>query len=148
MATTQKESQKETGGKHLINEEHDPSGIGGKIEMAEHVVSTIAGLACREIPGIYKMGKSTLIPFRSDDPKRGVGAEVGMKEAAVDLEVVLEYGYDIRQMANSLRQKIAEQVQRMAGRKVVEVNIDVVDVHLPEPDKDGEPEEKTRARVV
>ena len=132
--------------KQLIAEEPNPSGVGGKIHMTESVVATIAGLAAREIPGIYKLGKSTLLPFTGSAPTRGVEAEVGEKEAALDLEVVLEYGYDIRQMAQKLRNRVADEILRMAGRKVVEVNIDVVDVHLPEADKKSE--EEHRPRVV
>ena len=131
--------------RHLVEETpRSASDVGGKIQMAEDVVATIAGLAAREIPGIHSMGKSRLMPFGSDKPTRGVAAEVGQSEAALDLEVIIEYGCDIRKVSAELRNKVAAQVDQMTGRKVVEVNIDVVGVHLPE--AETEPTNERRVR--
>lgn len=105
--------------------------IGGDITMSEGVVATIAGLAARQIEGIHSLGKSRLISF-GDSPTRGVDAEVGSREAALDLDVIIEYGVDLRKVAGELRKRISDEVDKMAGRQVVEVNINVVDVHLPE----------------
>ncbi len=106
-------------------------GIRGKITLSDSVVATIAALAAREIEGVHSLGKSSLITF-GKKPSRGVDVEVGQKQAAFDLEIVVQYGYDIREIAGALRQKIAERVDRMAGREVVEVNIHVVDIVLPQ----------------
>jgi uncharacterized alkaline shock family protein YloU len=114
-------------------------GIGGKIQMSQDVVETIAGLAAREIDGIHSLGKSRLITI-GNDPKRGISAEVGEKEAALDLEVIVDYGSDIRETAKALRRRVAEEVDRMAGRKVVEINIDVVGVNLPGEERKPEPQ--------
>jgi uncharacterized alkaline shock family protein YloU len=115
--------------------------VGGQLKMSEDVVATIAGLAAREIDGIASMGGSRFISL-GDSPTRGVEAEVGNVEAALDLDVVIEYGADIHKMAGELRSKIAETVYRMAGRKVKEVNINVVGIEMPkqpEPPKEEEP---------
>lgn len=107
---------------------------GGELTMDDNVVRTIAGLAAREIGGIHRLGKSRLT-LLGDRPTRGVGAEVGKREAAIDIDVVIEYGHEITAMAEKLRMRVAEEVNRMAGREVVEVNINVHDVHLPETDE-------------
>ena len=107
------------------------NGIGGKLEMSEDVVATIAGLAAREIAGIHSLGRSRFISF-GDSPTRGVDAEVGSLEAALDLDVVIEYGCNIHEVAGTLRKRIADEVYKMAGRKVVEVNIRVVGIHMEE----------------
>ena len=118
--------------KHIVEETpRDSSKVAGRIEMSEDVVATIAGIAARGIPGIHALGRSRLIGF-GDKPTRGVAAEVGQQEAALDIEVIIEHGCDIRQVADRLRDKVAQSVDRMAGRKVVEVNLDVVDVHVPD----------------
>jgi uncharacterized alkaline shock family protein YloU len=117
---------------------------GGNINMSEDVVATVAGLVAREIDGIHALGRSRMISF-GDDPSRGVEAEVGKKEAAVDMEVVIEYGCDLRDMAAKLRERVGAEVEKMAGRKVVEVNIDVIDVHLPGSESDTKEEAR---RVV
>lgn len=125
--------------KHVIEEAHHRNGqIGGKIEMSEDVVATIAGLACREISGIHSLGRSRLINLRGDTPSRGVAAEVGAKEAALDIEIIIDHGCDIRDVAQQLRDRVANEVEQMTGRKVVEVNLDVVGVHLPEMETAGD----------
>lgn len=108
-----------------------PERVGGVLKMSQSVVATIAGLAARQVKGLYSLGKSRLVSF-GDDVKRGVEAEVGEKEAALDVDVVIEYGCNVSEMAAELRTEIARQVDQMAGRKVVEVNINVIDIHLEE----------------
>ena len=116
--------------KHVVEKTPAESGkVGGTIEMATDVVATIAALAARDIPGIHSLGKSRLISFGGT--ARGVAAEVGKEEAAIDVEVIIEHGADIRELGGMLRQRIAQEVDKMTGRKVVEVNIDIVDIHVP-----------------
>lgn len=108
---------------------------GGRISMDENVVRTIAGLAARRIDGIYSVGVPSLVSF-GDSPTRGVGAEVGEREAAIDLDIVIEYGVTLRETAAELRRVLGEEVNKMAGRQVVEVNINVRDIHLPEAEEE------------
>jgi len=115
--------------------------IAGTIELSDDVVATIAGLACRDIGGVHSLGKSRLINF-GDDPSRGVEAEVGNTEAAIDLDVVIEYGADIHAIADELKQRVADEVGKMADRQVIEVNIHVVDVRLPETETETKTDER------
>jgi uncharacterized alkaline shock family protein YloU len=119
---------------------------GGAISMSEDVVATIAGLAARQVSGLFSLGKPRLVSFGGDSPTRGVAAEVGDKEAALDLDVVIDYGCDLKATAEQLRKLIGDEVDRMAGRKVVEVNINVVDIHLPEQGDTETREEHRRVR--
>jgi uncharacterized alkaline shock family protein YloU len=127
---------------HAAGGKGDP---GGHITMSEGVVETVAGLAARQIGGIHELGKPRFVRF-GDSPTRGVDAEVGEKEAAIDLDVTIEYGCDLRETAEQLRRMIADEVNRMAGRKVVEVNINVHDVHLPE-SNEGKQSSSNKPRV-
>lgn len=117
-------------------------GIRGVITLNEEVVTTIAGMAAREVDGIYAIGKSQFISF-GDDVKHGIKTEVGSQQAAFDIDVILEYGKDIQKVAKQLREKTAREVEKMAGKDVVEININVVDIKLPE---DIEPKTKPRVR--
>ncbi len=121
--------------------------VGGKIEMSEDVVATIANYAARAVNGIANLGKAGIL-YRSigDDPTRGVAAEVGETQAAIDLEVVIEYGCDIQKTAGELRQKIADEVARMAGRQVIEVNIKVVGIQMEEEKAEPAPEPAPRVK--
>ncbi len=122
--------------KETIMVSETPTGgdkVGGKLEMSEDVVATIANFAARSVKGIANLGKAGLL-YRSigDDPTRGVAAEVGETQAALDIEVVIESGCEIKKVAVELRQKIATEVNKMAGRNVIEVNIKVVGIQMEE----------------
>jgi len=108
----------------------------GKTYISDEVVSVIARLAAEQIEGVYQIGESSLRGmFARFGRHGGVESEVGLKEAAVDVEIVVEFGYPIKHLAESLRRQIIESVEYMTGRRVVEVNVHVVDVHIPKFEK-------------
>ena len=116
----------------------------GQISVAEGVVQKIAGKACREIAGVHAMGTSGSRAFGtireripgSSGPNvaQGVGVEVGETEAAIDLDIVVEYGVAIAELGRSIQRNVKQSVERMTGLHVVEVNVAVDDVYLPDDD--------------
>jgi uncharacterized alkaline shock family protein YloU len=116
----------------------------GQITVAESVVQKIAGKACREIGGVHAMGTGGTRAFGafreripgSSGPNvaQGVGVEVGEVEAAIDLDIVVDYGISIAELGRSIQRNVKQTVERMTGLRVVEVNIAVDDVYLPTPD--------------
>ncbi len=118
----------------------------GRTTVADTVVSKIAGLATREISGVYALGGGAArafgsirerIPGGSTNASQGVTVEVGEKQAAIDLDIVVEYGAAIVDVASAIRRNVIGALERMTGLEVVEVNIAVNDVHLPDEDRDG-----------
>jgi uncharacterized alkaline shock family protein YloU len=112
----------------------------GKTTVADRVVQKIVGLAAREVPGIYDLGGGAArtlgairerIPGSSQTSGQGVTVEVGQSQAAVDLEVVTEYGMSIAEVAKSVRRNVISAVEGMTGLQVTEVNLAVNDIHLP-----------------
>jgi uncharacterized alkaline shock family protein YloU len=113
----------------------------GQISVAENVVQKIAGKACREIAGVHAMGTSGSRTFSSlreripgssgPNVAQGVGVEVGETEAAIDLDIVVEYGVSIAELGRSIQRSVKQAVDRMTGLRVVEVNLAVDDVYLP-----------------
>ena len=112
----------------------------GKTTVADRVVQKIVGLAAREVPGIYDLGGGAArtlagirerIPGSSQASGQGVSVEVGETQAAVDLEVVTEYGMSIAEVAKSVRRNVISAVEGMTGLQVTEVNLAVNDIHLP-----------------
>lgn len=67
---------------------------------------------------------------------RGVKAEVGEVQTALDLEIVVDYGVSIADVAKDVRENVVAAVERMTGLEVVEVNIAVSDVKLPDEEED------------
>ncbi|MFC8721171.1 Asp23/Gls24 family envelope stress response protein [Kitasatospora sp. NPDC057198] len=125
----------------------------GKTTVTDGVVAKIAGRAAREVPGVHALGAGasrTLGAVRDrvpgggrNDATRGVKVEVGERQAAVDLEVVAEYGVPVPGIAKDVRAGVIEAVERLVGLEVVEVNIVVKDVHLPgEDDEDDGNDER------
>ena len=115
----------------------------GKTTIAASVVQKIAGIAAREISGVYAMGGGGVSrafgAIRERIPGGGTGAaniagvqvEVGEKQAAVDLDIVVEYGASIVDLARAVRRNVISAVERMTGLEVIEVNIAVNDIQLP-----------------
>ncbi|RBY91660.1 Asp23/Gls24 family envelope stress response protein [Blastococcus sp. TBT05-19] len=120
----------------------------GNTTIADGVVQKIAGLAAREVAGVYALGGGAArafgairerIPGASQTAGQGVSVEVGERQAAVDLDIVTEYGAPISEVSRSVRRNVINAVEGMTGLQVTEVNIAVNDIHLPS-DDEGQPE--------
>ena len=122
----------------------------GKTAIADSVVAKISGLACREIDGVHEMGAGlsrTLgvlkdkLPVGGSQPTaaRGVHVEVGERQAAIDLDIVVVYGASIVDVANAVRENVIGRVEAMTGLEVTEVNVTVDDVYLGELEEPSEP---------
>jgi uncharacterized alkaline shock family protein YloU len=123
----------------------------GKTTIADGVVAKIAGLAAREVPGIHSLGAGMARAFGAMRERvpgggggggvtRGVKVEVGERQAAVDLDVVVDYGVSIVDVAGGVRTNVIGAVERMTGLEVVEVNVVVDDVDLPDDEEEGQTE--------
>lgn len=119
----------------------------GRTTIADSVVSKIAGIATREIDGVHDLGGSTArtigavrerIPGASVDRSQGVSVEVGERQAAVDIDLVAEYGVSIADLAVAIRRNVIGRVESMTGLEVTEVNLTVHDVYLDDPDDNGD----------
>ncbi len=120
----------------------------GRTTIADGVVEKVAGMAARDVFGVHAMGGGLArtfgavrdrVPGGSKAATRGVKAEVGEVQTALDLEIVIDYGVSITDVAKDVRENVIAAVERMTGLEVVEVNIAVSDVKLPE-EEDEEPE--------
>ena len=119
----------------------------GKTTIADGVVAKIAGIAAREVSGVYNMGSGSARAVgairdrigeavggaaATSSPTQGVKVEVGERQAAIDLDIVAEYGVAIVDVAEAVRQNVILNVERMTGLQVTEVNVSVDDIWLGE----------------
>ena len=123
----------------------------GRTTIADTVVAKIAGMAAREVHGVHRLGGGAARAFGAireripgsggPNVSQGVSVEVGETQAAVDIDVVVEYGVAIADVAAGIRRNVIQSLQQMTGLQVVEVNIAVDDIHLPSDDtaEDAEP---------
>ncbi|MEU8869905.1 Asp23/Gls24 family envelope stress response protein [Streptomyces javensis] len=122
----------------------DPA-VRGRTTIADGVVEKIAGMAARDVVGVHAMGGGLARTFgvvRDRVPggrsvTRGVKAEVGEVQTALDLEIVVDYGVSIADVARAVRENVIAAVERMTGLEVVEVNIAVSDVKLPDEEEES-----------
>lgn len=127
----------------------------GRTTISDVVVAKIAGIAAAEISGVYALGGGTArvvgalrerIPGGRTNHSQGVSVEVGERQAAVDLELVAEYGVAIGDLATGIRRNVITAVERMTGLEVTEVNIEVQDVHLPSDEQDDDDTRSVRVQ--
>jgi uncharacterized alkaline shock family protein YloU len=123
----------------------------GTTTINDIVVQKISALATRDVSGVHDLGGGAArafgairerIPGASASAGQGVSVEVGEKQTAVDLQIVVEYGVSIADLARSIRRNVITAVEQMTGLEVVEVNINVSDVHIP-----GDEEQDDTTRV-
>jgi len=120
----------------------------GKVTFADEVIAIIAGLAATEIPGVAamsggiaggiveKLGKKNL--------SKGVKVEVGEKETAIDLFIIVDYGVRIPEIAWNIQENVKKAVENMTGLNVIEVNIHIQGVNFEKELKKEEPGQKVR----
>ncbi len=113
----------------------------GAVRIADEVVSVIAGMAACEVEGISGMsgGIASGLTERLGIKhlQRGVKVEVGEKEAAIDLYVMVDYGARIPEVAQRVQERVKTAVESMTGLKVVEVNVHIQGVAFPEAEPEG-----------
>ena len=104
----------------------------GTIRVADEVVSIIAGLATTEVEGIAGMSGGIAEILGRKNFSKGVKVEVGEKEAAVDLYIIVKYGIRIPEVALAAQENVKRAIETMTGLTVVEVNVHVQGVGFPE----------------
>ncbi|TLF72862.1 Asp23/Gls24 family envelope stress response protein [Nocardia cyriacigeorgica] len=152
-ATTDKTTPNSTAGdtaateKAPVKKDHALVTDLGSTTISDIVVQKVAGLAAREVRGVHNLGGSAArafgtirdrIPGASASIGQGVSVEVGETQAAVDLEIVVEYGVAIAEVARAVRRNVITAIEQMTGLQVVEVNINVNDVYIPGDDDDAD----------
>ncbi len=118
----------------------------GSIKIADEVVGIIAGIAATEVEGVAGMSGGIVGGIAErlgrKNLSKGVKVEVGEKETAVDLYVVIDYGARIPEVAQEVQERVKKAVESMTGLKVVEVNIHVQGVTFA-----GEPVEEKDVKL-
>lgn len=111
----------------------------GTIQIAPEVIAVIAGLAAVEVDGVAGMsggfagGIAELLGRKN--LTKGVKVEVGQKEAAVDVSIIVEYGHRIPEVASEIQRSVKRSIETMTGLSVVEVNVHIHDVHFKAAEK-------------
>ncbi len=127
----------------------------GRTSIADSVVTKIAGIATRQIDGVHDLGTGGTRAFGAIRQRipgstgrsitQGVSVEVGQQQAAIDLDVVIDYGVPLVDLAAGIRRNVIGAVERMTGLQVTEVNIAVDDIYIDSEDDSNQ--QQTPPRV-
>ncbi|WP_049822148.1 Asp23/Gls24 family envelope stress response protein [Arthrobacter sp. H41] len=113
-------------------------GVAGRTVIGDPAAVKIAAIAARSVPGVHALGAGTgraLGAIRDavggSDLGQGIRVEVGQTQVAVDISLVADYGYPLNRLADSVRTAVCQAVEELVGLEVIEVNVEIVDVHIP-----------------
>lgn len=114
----------------------------GSVRISDEVIASIAGITAVDVPGVVGMS-SGLIGGMAEmmgkkNPAKGVKVQVGAREVAVDLYIIVEYGLRIPDIALQVQEKVKEAVETATGMSVIEVNVHVQGVGFSQGDTDEE----------
>lgn len=122
----------------------------GAIKITDEVIAIIAGIAATEIPGVAGMSGGIAGGIAEalgrKNLSKGVKVEAGEKQAAIDLYIIVEYGFRIPEVAWSIQEKVKKVVEEMTGLNVVEVNIHIQGVNIEREHKKEAAEETQKPK--
>ncbi len=104
------------------------------IKIADDVIAVIAGAAASEVPGVSSMaggfagGISEVFSGKKNFAK-GIKVEAGEKETRIDVNIIVEYGVRIPDVAFEIQNRVKKAVESMTGLKVLDVNVHVQGVN-------------------
>ncbi|HWP95910.1 MAG TPA: Asp23/Gls24 family envelope stress response protein [Syntrophomonadaceae bacterium] len=106
----------------------------GVVRIADEVVSTVAGLAAVEVEGVASMsgswGTEIVEKLGRKNFGKGIKVEVSDQQTKIDIFLVIEYGYAIPAVAETVQKEVRIAVETMTGLTVAAVNVHVVGVSL------------------
>lgn len=126
-------------------------GAAGKTTIEDAVVAKIAGIAAREVDGVYALGGGAARmmgairdALNTTDLAQGISVEVGETQVAVDVTIVAEYPVSLQKVAEQVRAATHRAMVELVGMEVAEVNVTVNDVHIPSEDDTEAPEARVQ----
>ncbi|HTJ35540.1 MAG TPA: Asp23/Gls24 family envelope stress response protein [Dactylosporangium sp.] len=129
----------------------------GTTTIADEVVEKVAGIAAREVPGVYDLGGDVARVFAAvrdriglgeaegESANRGVSVRLEGRTATVRVTLVIEYGFVVYSVAEKVRTKVISSVENLLGLEVTAVDIVVDDVHVEDKDQERTGNDEARA---
>ena len=104
------------------------------IKIASDVIAVIAGVAVSEVNGVFAMaggfaGGITEVLKGKKNLAKGIKVETENNKAKIDVNIIVEYGARIPDVAFEIQNKVKKSVEEMTGLKVEEVNVHVQGVN-------------------
>ena len=145
MEENQEEKKEE-----ILEIEENTEGSNDGIKIANDVVAVIAGVAVSEVPGVASMsggfagGISEVLSGKKNLSK-GIKVDTDEKEVKIDVNIIVEYGSRIPDVAFEIQNRVKKSVENMTGLKVAEVNVHVQGVKTEREENNSEENEEPKA---
>ena len=125
-----------------MDEEKD---LNQEINVANDVVATIAGMAVAKVDGVAKMAGGFTEGLKAISGKkqmsRGIKVETEEDTVKIEINIIVKYGVNIREVAKNIQNIVKEEVENMTGNKVEKVVVNIQGVKVDEPDSEEEKDE-------
>ena len=132
-----------------INEVEEVENGAEGIKIASDVIAVIAGVAVSEVPGVFGMaggfaGGITEVLKGKKNLAKGIKVDTSDNKAKIDVNIIVEYGARIPDVAFEIQNRVKTAVENMTGLKVEEVNVHVQGVNTETLVEEGKEEEETK----
>ncbi|PQE67113.1 Asp23/Gls24 family envelope stress response protein [Enterococcus faecium] len=119
------------------NDSEQEDSMRGELNYEDKVVQKIIGIAIEQVDGLLSANGGFFSNVagklvNTDNVTAGIETEVGKKQVAVDMDVIVEYGKDIEKIFEEMQEIIGKEVKNMTHLEVIEVNANVVDIKTKE----------------
>jgi uncharacterized alkaline shock family protein YloU len=119
----------------------------GTTTIAEVVVTKVAGIAAREVGGVHRLGSAVARALGAvtqrlqvgENATQGVNVDIAEGDATITMNVVIDYGESIPDVAQSIRDNVIRRIEGTTGLHVSSVDISVTDLYFPGDDEDDSP---------
>jgi uncharacterized alkaline shock family protein YloU len=106
----------------------------GEVQVAEEVVTIIAGLAATEVEGVCSMAgnitKDLVSRLGMKNLSKGVHIEVEDERITVYVSINIAYGYAIPEVSSKVQERVKSSIENMTGLEVAHVNVKIADVDM------------------
>lgn len=107
----------------------------GKVTVSSDVFMTLASKAAIKVEGVARFGSSLsemVTSFIKRNNHQGISVEIGTVEVAIDIRLVVEYGYNLVEVGGNVQRAVIEEIETLTGYHVAEVTVAFVGINLPE----------------
>lgn len=119
-------------------ERENTNGI-GNVKISDDVIAAVSQVALEGIDGVYGIADNTKnLAFGIKTFTKSVRAEMKEGFVIIDIDVVVNYGANIGEVAWEIQSRIKKEVEVMTGLVVQKVNVNVKDVHIEEKKEETE----------
>ncbi|MDD3725903.1 MAG: Asp23/Gls24 family envelope stress response protein [Candidatus Ratteibacteria bacterium] len=106
----------------------------GNVKVDNEVLASIAAIAARKVPGVHRISTSIvgdIVQWLRKSPDVGIKIIIGEDEVSFELRVVIDYGVNIPEVTYQIQKAIKEEVERISGLKVGNVDVVIHGIHFP-----------------